>query len=79
MLLAADAAVDLLRRSRQEFGSDDHVPALGKVAQRPADILLAGAALIGDGGIVKIHAELQTLPDDLAAVFLVKRPAVLTF
>ena len=77
MPLTRNTVLDLLRRARQKLGRHNDLLTLGKVAQRPADILLAAAALVGDGGIIEIHAERQAAFDDLSGVCFVDRPAVL--
>ena len=78
VLLSGDAGCDFLRRAGQEFGSHHHVVSFGEVLQRPAHILLAGAALIADCGIEKIDAELQPVLYDFAGVLLIQRPRVLS-
>ena len=73
MLLAGDACLDLLLGAGQELGGDHHLVPFGKVFERPA----AGAALVGDGSVEKVDAQLQSPLDDGAGLFLVHRPAVL--
>ena len=77
MLLAGDACLDLLLGAGQELGGDHHLVPFGKVFERPAEVLLAGAALVGDGSVEKVDAQLQSPLDDGAGLFLVHRPAVL--
>ena len=77
VLLAGHAGLDLLGCARQELGRNDHFIAFRKIAQRAAEILLAGAALVGDRGVEKVDAQLQTAPDDLTRMCFVDRPAVL--
>ena len=45
----------------------------GEVPKRPAEILLAGAALVADGGVEEVDPQLQPPPDDLPGV--AARPA----
>ena len=78
MLLTAHAAFYLLICARKKFRRNDNVFALCKVFQRTSEILLARSALIGDGSIEKVHAELQPSADYLTRVFFIDRPAVLT-
>ena len=78
MPLTRDTVLDLLRRSRQELCRNNNVIAFREITQCATDILLAGAALVSDSGVVKIHAQLQTALDDLSCMLLVYRPAVLT-
>ena len=66
MLLPADSVLDLFLCSRKEFGGNDNVFALCEVAQCPADILLACAALVGDGCVVEIDAQFQAALYDLS-------------
>ena len=77
MLPTADAALDLFLCSRKELGGDNYIFALRKIPQGTADILLAGAALIGDGRIIEVDAFLQTALYDLPCMRFVDRPAVL--
>ena len=77
MLLAGDACLDLLLGAGQELGGDHYLVPFGKVPERPPQILLAGAALVGDGGIEKVDALFQPLPDDLPGMFFINGPAVL--
>ena len=48
-----------------------------EVADRPADILLAGSALASDGSVIEIDAKIQTALNDLSGVFFIDGPAVL--
>ena len=73
MLLAGNALFDLILRPGQEFGGDDDILPPGKIPEGAAYVLLAGAALVGNGGIVKIDARLKPVPDDFAAVFLIQQ------
>ena len=41
-------------------------------------ILLAGAVLIGDGCVIEIDAEIETVFDDLSGLCLIHRPAMLS-
>ena len=75
--LARDAVLDFFRGAGQEFGGYHHLVPAGKVSQGPAQILLAGAALVGDGGVEKVDSQFQAAADDLPGVFLVQGPAVL--
>ena len=77
VLLPGDARLDLVLRPGQELGGHHHLVPLRKVPQGAAHVLLAGAGLVGDGGVVEVDAQFQPAPYDLAAVFLVQRPAVL--
>ena len=77
MPAAGDAGGDLLIRAGQEFGGDDHIFPAGKIPQSPSQEPLTGAALVGDGGIEEVDAQLQPPADDLPAVLLIQRPAVL--
>ncbi len=77
MLLTADARLDLFLRSGKELGGNDHIIPFCKIPQGSADILLTGAALIGDGRIIEIHAQLQPALYDLSGVLFVNGPAVL--
>ena len=70
------AAISSLRAG-QELRGHHHLVAPGKRAQRAAQVLLAGAALVADGGVKEVDAQLQPAPDDLAGVLLIQRPAVL--
>ena len=54
--LSVDAGFNLVLRAGEEFGGHHHFVPPGKVPQGPAHILLAGAALIGDSGIVEVDA-----------------------
>ena len=78
VLLCGNALLYLLGRTRQKFGSHNNLIALGKIAQSTPYILLTGAALIGDGCIKKVYAQLQSTTNDLSALFLVNGPGMLT-
>ena len=77
VLLSADPSLDFLLCPGKEFRCKDNVLTLCKIPQRPADILLTGAALIGNGRIIKIDAQLQSPFNDFSAMLLIDRPAVL--
>ena len=77
VLLSGDARHNLLIGAGEKFGGHHHLVPLGKVPESPAQILLAGAALVADGGVEEVDPQLQAAPDDLPGVSLVKRPAVL--
>ena len=66
MLLSADTLFNLLLRSREELGGHDHLVPLREIAKRPADVLLAGATLVGDGRVIEVDAQLQPSLDDLS-------------
>ena len=57
--LAGDARRDFLLRPGEEFGGHGHVFPPGEVPEGPAQVLFAGAALVGDGGVEEVHAQLQ--------------------
>ena len=78
MLLAGDSGGNLLLSAGKEFCGHYHVFALCKITESPAQILLAGSALVTDGSIKKIHPKFQTPADNLAGVLLVQSPAVLS-
>ena len=77
VLLTADALFDLLLCPRKELGGNDHILTPREIPQRSANILLTGAALISDGRIIKINAEIQASLNDFSGMFLVDGPAVL--
>ena len=77
VLLPGSPRGDLLLGAGQELGGHHHILPPGKVPDRPAHILLTGAALVGDGSVEEVDPQLQSPPDDLPGVFLVQRPAVL--
>ena len=78
MLLSADPSLDFLLRPRKKFCSKDNVLTLCIIPECPADILLAGTALIGNGRIIKINAQLQSPPYNLSGMLFIDRPAVLS-
>ena len=78
MLLTADAAFDLFLCPGKEFGGNDHILAFCEVAERPADVLLACAALISDGCVVEVDAQIQSALNDLSCMFFIDGPAVLS-
>ncbi len=77
VLLAGDARLDLVLGAGQELGRHHHLIPLGEIPKRTAHVLLAGAGLVGDGGVIEIDPQLQAPPDDLPRMFLVQRPGVL--
>ncbi len=77
VLLAGDAGGDFLLGSGQELGGNHHILPFCKIPYRPAHILLAGSALIADGGVEEVDPQLQSAPNDLTGVGLIQRPAVL--
>ena len=77
VLLSGNTCLDLLVGAGEKLGGHHHLIPPGKVPQGPAQVLLAGAALIADGGVEEVDAQLQTAPDDLPGVRLVNGPAVL--
>ena len=56
MLPPADTGCNLLFGAREKFGGDYNLVALGKLTQCSAEILLAGATLVSNGGIEKVYA-----------------------
>ena len=76
--LSGHARFDLLRRARQKFGGHHNAVPFREIFKRPAKILFAGAALVADGRIEKVHAKLQPPPDNLPGMLLVDGPAVLS-
>ena len=76
-LFSADPRGNLRGGSRQKLGGQHHVLAFCHLPQRPANVSLAGAVLIGDGGIVKIDTLFETVADDVPACCFVQRPAML--
>ena len=76
--LSGHARFDLLRRARQKFGGHHNAVPFREIFKRPAKILFAGAALVADGRIEKVHAKLQPPPDNLPGILLVDGPAVLS-
>ena len=78
MLLTAHVLLYLFLRSRKKLCRDGDVLAFSKIAQRAADILLAGSALISNGRIVKVDAKLQTPLDNFSGIFFADGPAVPT-
>ena len=78
MGLGCDAGLHLLGRAGQELGGHHHLIPLCEILQRPAQVLLTGAALVGDGRVIEIDARLQTFFDDLSCVLLIDGPGVLS-
>lgn len=76
MLTAADAGGNVFGRARQEFGGDDDFVALGQFAQRAAEVLFAGTALVADGGVEEVHAQFQTARKDGMSVVVADGPRV---
>ena len=78
MLLTADPRLDFLLAAGQEFGRHIHLVSGGKIFQGPAQVLLAGAVLVGNGGIKEIYALCQSVFDNLPGCIFVHRPAMLS-
>ena len=51
-----------------ELAGPHHLPPFGKASQGPAQILSAGATLVGDGGVKEIAPQLQSPLDDFPGV-----------
>ena len=77
MLLTGDPFLYLILRPGKKFCCHHDLLPLRIILQRPAEILLAGTALISDRRIKKINAQLQSPPDDLTGMLLVNRPGML--
>ena len=77
MLLAADSRCDFVFRAGKKLRGHYHILPLGEVPEGPAQILLAGAVLIANGGVEKVHTQLQRPLDDPAGMLLVNGPGVL--
>lgn len=77
VLLSEHTPGDFLLGAGEEFGGHHHVLPAREVPERPAQVLLAGAALVTDGGVKKVDAQIQPPTDDRPGVLLVQRPAVL--
>ena len=71
MLLSGHAGGDFLIGPGKELGGHHDLIPPGKVPQRPAQVLLAGTALIADGGVEEVDPQLQPPPDDLSGMRLV--------
>ena len=78
MLLAGNPCGDLLVGAGEKFGGYHHLVPFGKVPKGPAQVLFAGAGLVGNSGIEKVDPQFQASPDNLPAVCLIHRPAVLS-
>ena len=57
VFLPRDSAVNFLLRARSEFRRYDDLIALGKVAERTPQELLAGAVLVDDRGVKEVDSE----------------------
>ncbi len=77
VLLAGDSRRNLVLCAGKKLRGHHHILPLGEIPDGPAHILLAGAALIGDGGVKEVHPQLQRPLDDLTGMGLVNGPEVL--
>ena len=77
MLLPGHARLDFGRAAPREFRRDDDLLPPRKIAQRPADKLLARAVLVDDRRVKKVDPVFQRIAEDLPRLRLVERPAVL--
>ena len=77
MFLPGYACGNFFIRAGKKFCRDDDVFAPGEIAERPAEVLLAGPALISDGRVEKIDPQLQTAADDRPRCFFIDGPRVL--
>ena len=77
MLLAGDACLDLLVGAGQELSGDHDLVPPGKIPQGTAQILLTGAALIADGGVKEVDAQLQPALHDFSGMLLINGPGML--
>ena len=77
-LFSADPLGYLGSGSWQKLGGQHHLLAFCHLPQRPANVPLTGAVLIGDSGIVKIDALFEAVANDVPACCFVQRPAMLT-
>ena len=77
MLLSGHAGGDLLIGPGKELGGHHDLIPPGEVPQGPAQVLLAGTALIADGGVEEVDVQLQPPPDDLSGMRLVDGPGML--
>ena len=77
MLLAGDAAVNFFPGTGQKLGSNDHVIPFREIPNGPAQILLAGAALVSNRRIKEVDPQFQPAADNLPGMLFVQSPAVL--
>ena len=77
VLLGGDAALYLLVGEREELGGHDYLVAAREVAQRAAQVLLAGAALVAYCGVKEVYPQVEAVLYYLAGHVLVHRPGVL--
>ena len=78
MPLPRDARFDFRRRAGQEFCCYHDILTLCVIPDRPAEILLACAALIGDRRIKEIYAQFQASFYDFTGLFFIHRPSMLS-
>ena len=77
VLLSGDPCLDLILCTGKKLGGDYHIFAFCEVLQSPSEILLACAALVGNGGVEEIDPQFQSAADYLPGVFLINCPGVL--
>ena len=77
VLLSGDTGSDFILGTGQKLCCHHHIFPPGEISQRTAKILFAGAALISDGCIEKVHSQLQPPPDHRPGMFFIQCPAVL--
>ena len=78
MLLPADALCNLFLGTGKKLGGDHHIIPLREIPEGSAQELFAGAALVGDGRIIEVHAQFEPALYDLPGMLLIQRPAVLS-
>ena len=75
--LAGNTGGNFLLGAWQELGGNHHILPLREILKRPAQVLLAGAALVADGGVEEVDPQFQPPLDNFPGMFLIQRPAVL--
>ena len=78
MLLSGHACLDLFGRAGEEFCRHDYIVPPGKVFQCSSQVLLARPALVSNGSVKKVDAQVQPVLYDLAAVLFVQGPGMLS-
>src|ERR1700674_3260813 len=68
------AVIRTLAHRKEDLGGDDHLVALGEVAERPPQHLLAGAARVHVGGVEEVHAHLERPADERPALLFRQHP-----
>src|SRR4051812_9293254 len=72
------AAVRILAHRTMDLGGDDHLVALGEIAQCPAVDLLARSGRIDIGGVEEVDAQLQRTLNEGPALLLAQGPRMVS-